>query len=107
MGLRMIPRSNMLNPRESHVLCAVNAGYIYAIGHRYAKKAHLCEAYNIEKDFWEEAPNLNQGRYYCSAVAMNQRFIYVFGGFFKNNEVTSIERLDCFITYTGWVDMEV
>ena len=39
--------------RESHVLVALNAKYIFAIGSRVFKQSASCEIYDIEHDKWK------------------------------------------------------
>jgi N-acetylneuraminic acid mutarotase len=58
--------------------------------------------YDLESDSWKEAPNLNEGRYYCTAVALNKRFIFTIGGINKAGVVKSIEKYDSFIFYSKW-----
>ena len=41
---------------------------------------------------WREKPELNPNRYLSTAVTIQQRYIYVFGGY--EPSVTDIERLD-------------
>ena len=88
----LIQLPNMINPREGHCLAAVGNSYIYAIGSRLYNTSKTCEVYSIENNCWGEKPELNRNRYLSTAVTIQQRFIYVFGGY--EPSVTDIERLD-------------
>ena len=82
----------MINPREGHCLAAVGNSFIYAIGSRLYNTSKTCEVYSIENNCWREKPELNRNRYLSTAVTIQQRYIYVFGGY--EPSVTDIERLD-------------
>jgi hypothetical protein len=88
----LIQLPNMINPREGHCLAAVGNSYIYAIGSRLYNTSKTCEVYSIENNTWREKPELNRNRYLSTAVTIQQRYIYVFGGY--EPSVTDIERLD-------------
>ena len=56
-----------------------------------------CELYSLDEDRWSELPDLLTGRYQHSMTAMNQRFLYVYGGeefYTGDGQTNSIERLD-------------
>ena len=88
----LIQLPNMINPREGHCLAAVGNSHIYAIGSRLYNTSKTCEVYSIENNCWREKPELNRNRYLSTAVTIQQRYIYVFGGY--EPSVTDIERLD-------------
>lgn len=88
----LIQLPNMINPREGHCLAAVGNSFIYAIGSRLYNTSKTCEVYSIENNCWREKPELNRNRYLSTAVTIQQRYIYVFGGY--EPSVTDIERLD-------------
>lgn len=49
---------------------------------QFKKSQRTVERYDIEKDRWLQLrTELNEGRYHATACIMNDRFIYVFGGF--------------------------
>lgn len=83
---------NMLNPREGHCLAAIESKLIYAIGSRLYNTSKTCEVYSTETNTWTVQPELNRNRYLSTAVTLQERFIYVFGGY--EPSVTDIERLD-------------
>ena len=69
-----------------------NDRFIYAIGGRgnqnlveyeqFKRSQRTVERYDIERDRWLQLrTELNEGRYHSSACMLNERFIYVFGGF--------------------------
>lgn len=81
--------------------------YIYAIGGRgnqnlvefeqFKRSQRTLERYDIEKDRWLELrTELNEGRYHSSACMLQNRFIYVFGGFktthFSKSTVTRVNK---------------
>ena len=48
--------------------------------------------YNIDIGVWTEQSELNRNRYLSTSVTLQERYIYVFGGY--EPAVTDIERLD-------------
>lgn len=81
--------------------------YIYAIGGRgnqnlvefeqFKRSQRTIERYDIEKDRWLELrTELNEGRYHSSACILENRFIYVFGGFktthFSKSTLTRVNK---------------
>lgn len=82
----------MLNPREGHCLAAIGSNFIYAIGSRLYNTSKTCEVYSVARNQWREQPELNRNRYLSTAVTIQDRFIYVLGGY--EPSVTDIERLD-------------
>lgn len=83
---------NMIHPREGHCLAAIGSSFIYAIGSRLYNTSKTCEVFSIEANEWKEQPELNRNRYLSTAVTLNERYIYVMGGY--EPQVTDIERLD-------------
>ena len=84
----------MMHPREGHCLAAIGSKYIYAIGSRLYNTSKTCEVYSVQGNFWQEQPELNRNRYLSTAVTLNERYIYVLGGY--EPSVTDIERLDTY-----------
>lgn len=82
----------MLNPREGHCLAAIGSSFIYAIGSRLYNTSKTCEVFSIAENAWGVQPELNRNRYLSTAVTIQERFIYVLGGY--EPAVTDIERLD-------------
>jgi hypothetical protein len=74
-------KNDMHLKRYAHGCCYINE-YIYVAGGAYTMDRGLsnCERYNIIGNEWEHIPNLNREKYGVSIVAMDNRFIYVFGG---------------------------
>jgi len=83
---------NMQNPREGHCLAAIDSSFIYAIGSRLYNTSKTCEVYSTQQNNWTVQPELNRNRYLSTAVTLQERYIYVFGGYEPN--VTDIEKLD-------------
>jgi hypothetical protein len=88
----LIQLPNMLNPREGHCLAAIGSNLIYAIGSRLYNTSKTCEVYSVARNTWREQPELNRNRYLSTAVTIQDRYIYVLGGY--EPSVTDIERLD-------------
>ncbi len=89
-ALHQLP--NMVHPREGHCLAVIGSQFIYAIGSRLYNTSKTCEVFSIEANEWREQPELNRNRYLSTAVTLNERFIYVMGGY--EPQVTDVERLD-------------
>lgn len=73
-------------------MAVIGSQFIYAIGSRLYNTSKTCEVFSIEANEWREQPELNRNRYLSTAVTLNERFIYVMGGY--EPQVTDIERLD-------------
>lgn len=82
----------MIHPREGHCLAAIGSQFIYAIGSRLYNTSKTCEVFSVDQNEWREQPELNRNRYLSTAVTLNERYIYVLGGY--EPQVTDIERLD-------------
>ena len=82
----------MINPREGHCLAAIGSSYIFAIGSRLYNTSKTCELYSTTAMEWREQPELNRNRYLSTALTLNERYIYVIGGY--EPSVTDVERLD-------------
>ena len=72
---------NMQHPREGHCLAAIGSTQIFAIGSRLYNTSKTCEVYQMDSNEWREQPELNRNRYLSTAVTLNERFIYVLGGY--------------------------
>mmetsp|Transcript_5568 Transcript_5568/g.9556 ORF Transcript_5568/g.9556 Transcript_5568/m.9556 type:complete len:320 (-) Transcript_5568:157-1116(-) len=81
--------------------------YIYAIGGRgnqalvefeqFKKSQRTMERYDIERDRWLElSTELNEGRYHATACVLENRYIYIFGGFktsrFLKSNITRVNK---------------
>ena len=73
-------------------MAAIGSSYIYAIGSRLYNTSKTCEVYSTVRNTWREQPELNRNRYLSTAVTIQDRYIYVLGGY--EPSVTDIERLD-------------
>lgn len=89
----------MIHPREGHCLAPIGSLFIYAIGSRLYNTSKTCEVFSIEANEWREQPELNRNRYLSTAVTLNERFIYVMGGY--EPQITDIERLDTASNHGG------
>ena len=59
------------------------------------------DKYDIVKDRWTTLPDLNEARKsHSSCNMLEQRMVYVFGGYNQNGLLSSIERLN-------WSDAEI
>ena len=73
-------------------MAAIGSNFIYAIGSRLYNTSKTCEVYSVARNQWREQPELNRNRYLSTAVTIQDRYIYVLGGY--EPSVTDIERLD-------------
>lgn len=78
-----IKKADMKFPKSHHKLVAFSKNLIYSIGGK--KKGDtfysVCEIYEIDKDNWKLAPELNEKKCLVSATSFNLSAIYTFGGF--------------------------
>ena len=64
---------------------------------QFKRSQRTVERYDIERDRWLELKTeLNEGRYHSTACMIQERYIYVFGGFktthFSKNVITRVNR---------------
>jgi len=52
-----------------------------------------CEYYDVSNNIWTQFAKLSEKKYYMSASILNNRFIYLFGGF-GNGPLDTIEQYD-------------
>ena len=85
-------RAYMFLKRAYFAHCIKQDKFAYIIGGRgdlnaksyynFIKSQCTMERYDIEKNKWELMKvRLNEGRYHASATMVNDRYIYVFGGY--------------------------
>ena len=97
-----------------HSVCVLNKDFLVVTGSLTKKCAKSCEKYSILADEWTELPFLTQGRDTHASCALDQRYVYVFGGY-TDGEICEarrgrlpIERLDMADTHTGgWQTIEL
>jgi N-acetylneuraminic acid mutarotase len=51
--------------------------------------------YDPKADEWTEKSSLLKAKVNASAVTMQDSYVYLFGGWHKDNDVNSIEKYDC------------
>jgi hypothetical protein len=92
--------------RESHAIVAVGCNILIVVGSRLANLAATGEVYDIKHDVWTPLSNLNEGRYYCSLVAINKRFVYCIGGVHQQRGIrSSIEKFDTYALSSEWEEI--
>jgi len=96
-------KQEMLIAKSQHKLVMLNPTTIYCLGGKSKEKKFLnhCEKYDITENKWEKAPPLKEEKLNISATALNEIFIYAFGGF-NGNYSTSIEVLNTQKLTDGW-----
>lgn len=82
----LITRASMNESRNAHaiVLCK---GNVYVLG-GFSGKQRLSsvEKYLVKEDKWMQMTPMKDKRHYLSACAINDEFIYAFGGFYGSTE---------------------
>ena len=73
-------------------MATIGSNFIYAMGSRLFNTSKTCEVYSVVRNQWCEQPELSMNRYLSTAVTIQDRFIYVLGGY--EPSVTEVERLD-------------
>ena len=91
-NLKLIRLNDMLYKHPYHTLIGLNNN-IFAISGFNSNK---CEKYNITNKTWTNLADLNQHRSHPCCLFMENKFLYVFGGFIENIEKSnlSVERLN-------------
>lgn len=89
--------ANMISQRANHGMESIGKKYLYALGGTNSSGyLDSCEEYNIETDSWRAIANLNEKKKWISVCALNNKYLYSFGGSISDNiEVSkTIECLD-------------
>lgn len=102
----------MTRKRWAHMTC-FSFPFVYIIGgfeHKDVTKSapitlKYCEKYNIETDRYEGLAHLNQARAFSGISIINNQNIFVFGGFYNDTLIPSIEKYD--ILANVWVTFHV
>lgn len=84
----------MIYPRKEHATVFLD-GFVYAIGGydgNAKKMLSTCERYDLMKDEWELIDSLKKQKCAFAATAVNNRYIYVFGGFDGRERLNTVER---------------
>ena len=85
-------KEHMLHKKCNHRYVATQEGYqeyIYSIGGMDENSSlRQVERYDINRDVWEEAPQLTEGKHLVGACCFRDRNLYVFGGY--NNTVPGV-----------------
>jgi len=104
-------KSDMKFSKFNHTLLPISGNLLYSLGgfslNSHSEKIDLpiCESYNLEMNFWEDLPNLNEPRGAISGCLFEKRFVYAFGGLSVGKGTVSniIEIFDIFNQSAGWV----
>ena len=97
--LKKLPKT-MKRPRYCHSVC-LNGNFCYIIGSRQPEASYTIERFLIKDQYCDPFCTSDYGRYYASAIGMND-FVYIFGGYLtEGNKLTNlIERVDVNKPYT-------
>mmetsp|Transcript_42495 Transcript_42495/g.40743 ORF Transcript_42495/g.40743 Transcript_42495/m.40743 type:complete len:662 (+) Transcript_42495:374-2359(+) len=96
-----VKKKNMLMKRYAHVSLYLN-GFLYCLG-GFSHKDLLnevpatlgsCEKYSVLDNQWAYLATMNESRAFSSAVALENQFIYVFGGLHDLQVLSTIEKYD-------------
>ena len=100
-----IQRANLIKGRCSHCLQYCKEKFVYAIGGVINNSIKECEKYEIGNDNWVTIPPLSEGNDCMSCILLDERFIYVFGGYNNTlgSPLASIEKFDIETEIQGWV----
>jgi len=107
LGLR---RKNMNHPRYGHGSVSIK-GFIFVFG-GFAHKdipgepprtLNTCEKFTPATNSWEITTTMNEARAFFGACAMENQYIYCFGGFHDYEMLSNIEKYDT-ITDT-WITL--
>lgn len=91
---QILLKESMSQIRKEHSAVCIN-NYVYALGgydginNNFLKQ---CERYCIQTNTWEECAPMNIPRCAFSATVVNNRFIFIFGGYDGTQRLGSIEK---------------
>jgi len=85
---------SLIKPISSNTLVNVNNTFIYSIGGHNNDYVNYCEKYDITKNEWIHTRSLNEAKELVTAIFMQTRFIYSFGGYHIARIQYGVERLD-------------
>ena len=76
------PKKDMKYAR-SMFAATIDSNQIFVAGGINKDKEDMksCEVYDIKQNIWTSLPDLNQARSSASLIAINQSFLYIFGGY--------------------------
>jgi hypothetical protein len=84
-------------PRINHCLVSFKGIYAFAIGSKDDRGCRRCEVYNKFTGQWKEISPLKHSRYSATGCIVQNRFLYVIGGYKGNGSwAKSIEIYDIF-----------
>ena len=89
--------SPMQAPREQHTLVSIYPHYIYAIGGcDRGKRIYLssCEVLDLRSQSWSHAPQLLKPKCRVGGCSFDNRYIYIFGGWYNGYPEADIDFLD-------------
>ena len=81
-------------------MAAIGSNLIYARGSRLYNTSKTCEVYSVHHNTWRVQPELNKNRYFSTAVTIQDRYIYVMGGY--EPSIADIERFDTESDQASW-----
>ena len=103
---------SMTHRRWGHMACFIHP-YLYLIGgfeHKDVSKTQhstlkFCEKYNIDSLRNEGIAQLNQARAFSGISVVNNKNIFIFGGFYNDTMISSIEKYDTLANV--WITYQV
>ncbi len=99
----LLKKARMNVEKKWHTLCEFSHNSFYSIGgYNTFGALSTTEKYDMENNVWALKPSLREAKYYCGAAAINERYVYSFGGFSNETDTGQIERLDDQDAEVGW-----
>ena len=78
---RVYEKKNLIQSRYGHGICFLNNFIYVTAGVRNAfETLKCCERYNLIDNYWASIPDLPNPRFAMTLIAMEKRYIYMFGG---------------------------
>ena len=105
-------KNSMLIQRSFMSVCLINHN-IYAIGgydYNERNQTNSIEVYDVDKNTWKKnvIKDLNIARSQHNNIVINNKYIYVFGGYSKNlGTLNSIEKINIEKNYVELIDLKL
>lgn len=92
-------KSDMNVGKNLHKLVAFSKCQIYSLGGKAAEgPINICEVFDLKGNIWKMLPGLNESKYGISPAVIDNRFIFIFGGYSivegEEKYLSTIEKLD-------------
>src|SRR4051812_30489563 len=104
----MINKAPLIENRNAHSI-TICKGNPYVLGGFSGKtRLNSVEKYLVQEDRWVQVAPMKDKRHYLSACAINDEFIYVFGGFFGSTEAEINDSIEVYeVSKNQWQQLTV